>query len=135
MWILGVVVICVAAGMAYIRLAPSDPARWHVVPEVTGDADLEGGVTRLISGDEATLARLHAIITDTPRTQVLAGDPATGMITYVTRSKVFGFPDYATVRLRDGAIAIRSRLRFGRSDLGVNKARVDGWLETLRQGG
>ena len=57
------------------------------------------------------------------------------MITYVTRSRVFGFPDYTTVRQAGDTLEIHGRLRFGESDMGVNAARVDGWLERLRQAG
>ena len=124
------ILIVVGGVMAYVRLAPSDPARWHDMPEEITDRDLEGGVLRRVEGD---LAALDTIIRDTPRTQVLAGSVKEGMITYVTRSRVFGFPDYTTVRQAGDMLELHGRLRFGESDLGVNAARVDGWLERLRQ--
>jgi len=126
-------VLLVVGAAAYIRLAPSDPARWHEMPGPPGeitDRDLAGGVMRRVEGD---LAALDAIIREAPRTQVLAGSVKEGMITYVTRSRVFGFPDYTTVRQAGDTLEIHGRLRFGESDLGVNAARVDGWLERLRQ--
>ena len=125
--------VAVIAGMAFIRLAPSDPLRWHQMPGAITDRDLEGGAMRRVEGD---LAALDAIIRDTPRTRVLAGSVDQGMVTYVTRSRVFGFPDYTTVR-QDGRRCAGDlwRLRFGRSDMGVNAARIDGWLERLRQAG
>jgi uncharacterized protein (DUF1499 family) len=57
-------------------------------------------------------------------------------MTYVQRSRFWGFPDYVSVRavdLGDGssALAIFSRSRYGASDLGVNRARVDAWLARL----
>ena len=64
---------------------------------------------------------------------MVAGDPASLMITYVQRSAIIGFPDYITVKaleLPDGsALAIFSRSRFGSSDFGVNEARVVAWLK------
>ena len=42
-----------------------------------------------------------------------------------------GFPDYTTVQLKDDRLMIWARLRFGRSDLGVNRRRVDRWLADL----
>lgn len=121
--------IAVALVMAAIRLAPSDPARWHVAPIGDADRDLPGGVIRVIETGPDGLARLHKTASATPRTKVLAGSVQEGMITYITRSKVFGFPDYTTV-LQDGdTLRIFARLRFGRRDFGVNKARVEGWLE------
>ena len=80
------------------------------------------------------LARLDAIIRATPRTKVLAGAVAEGMITYVSRTRWMGFPDYTTVQRDGDVLKIYGRLRFGRSDLGVNKARVEGWLAALEAG-
>ena len=121
-----------AGALAFIRLAPSEPMRWHQMPETITDRDLDGGAMRRVEGD---LAALDRIIRGTPRTRVLAGSVAEGMVTYVTRSRVFGFPDYTTVR-RDGEmLEIYARLRFGRSDLGVNADRVDRWLGRLAEAG
>ena len=133
--IFGLIVLGVFAGAAYVRLAPTDTARWHRIPEAITDRDLRNGVMRVIAAQDHTLERLDAIIRDTPRTQVLAGKTSEGMITYVTRSAVFGFPDYTTVRRVGDQIEIYGRLRFGKSDLGVNAARINGWLMRLGQGG
>lgn len=132
-----------AAGMvglaAFVRLAPHDPARWHVMPDLPGQGDemreAPGGhtaahVTALPPAE--ALARIDAIARETPRTTVLAGSVAEGLITYVTRSRLWGFPDYTTVSAAphpDGArLVIDARLRFGQSDMGVNRARVSEWL-------
>lgn len=117
---------------AYIRLAPSDPARWHVAPRAEVNKDLKGGVVRVVEAGPDGLAKLDTIIRAAPRTSVLAGSVADGMITYVTRTKVFGFPDYTTVQQDEGILRINARLRFGRSDFGVNRDRVDGWLAALQ---
>jgi hypothetical protein len=124
--------IAVAGLLAFIRLAPSDPMRWHQMPGTITDRDFEGGAMRRAAGN---LAALDAIIRATPRTRVLAGSVADGMVTYVTRSKVFGFPDYTTVRQDRDMLEIYGRLRFGRSDLGVNAARIDRWLGRLAEAG
>lgn len=133
--IFGLIVLGVIVGAGYVRLAPSDVARWHQMPKAVTDQDLTGGAMRAIAADDTTFARLDAIIRDTPRTHVLAGALNEGMITYVTRSAVFGFPDYTTLRRADDQLEIYGRLRFGKSDLGVNAARIDGWLMRLGQGG
>lgn len=125
------VILIVVAGLAWIRLAPSDPAVWHVDPKVTADQDLAGGVRRRIPATEDTFAQLDRIILATPRTEVLAGSVEDGKITYITRSKWMGFPDYTTVMRNETVLELFARLRFGQSDTGVNKARVDGWLERL----
>ena len=129
--ILVILVAAVVALLVFIRVAPSDPDRWHRMPENLSDGDLDGGAMRKVEGD---LAALDRIIRDTPRTRVLAGSVSDGMITYVTRSRVFGFPDYTTVRQDGDRLEIYGRLRFGKSDLGVNAARIDGWLRQLQAG-
>lgn len=129
------VILAALVGVAvWVRVAPSDPSRWHVPIRGEGDADFEGGVRRVVGGDSDVMARLEGLILATARTRVLAGSVDEGRVTYVTRSALWGFPDYTTVELRKGEIAILGRLRFGRSDLGVNKARVEGWLQALAQG-
>lgn len=124
--------LIVLGGLAWIRLAPSDPGVWHVDPQVTADQDLATGVRRRIPADENEFDRLHAIILETPRTEVLAGRPGDGQVTYVTRSKWMGFPDYTTVRRNGPVLELWARSRFGQSDLGVNRARVETWLNRLR---
>ncbi|MCF6232197.1 MAG: DUF1499 domain-containing protein [Rhodobacteraceae bacterium] len=129
LWILiGIAVV----GLAFIRLAPSDVTQVHKPPEVSENKDFKAGVKRLIKGEPGGLARLHAIILGTKRTQVLAGSVDEGMVTYITRSAVFGFPDYTTVQQDGDSLKIYARLRFGRADIGVNRARVEGWINALQ---
>ena len=134
---------------AYVRLAPSDPARWHTDP---GDAALapsdRGFLVRPEGGDapglvydrtpEALLAEFDAIARSAPRTRVVAGSVGEGRITYVTRSALWGFPDYttvATIPAEGGArLVIHARSRFGGNDWGVNRARVEAWLARLGAG-
>ncbi len=132
-WLLAAIVLVFVAAQAWVRLAPSDPARWHVDPEVTHDADLRNGVRRIVPAGDDTLARLDGIVMDTPRTTRLAGSVASGRITYVTRSRFWGFPDYTTVARDGDRLEIFARARFGRSDMGVNRARVERWLARLGQ--
>ncbi|MFN6952423.1 MAG: DUF1499 domain-containing protein [Albidovulum sp.] len=121
--------------MAYIRLAPSDPARWHVDP---GTAEIDGehrSVTLDGVAPDDVLDRLDAIAVASPRTLRLAGSPQEGRITWITRSAFFGFPDYTTAAARQEGSAtlltVHARQRFGRYDLGVNAARLDAWLGQL----
>ena len=128
------VVLVVVGGLAWIRLAPSDPAVWHVDPKVTADQDLATGVRRRIPSGDGTFEALERLILATPRTEVLAGSVEDGKVTYVTRSQWMGFPDYTTVMQSDDVLEMHARSRFGQSDMGVNKERVDGWLTALDQG-
>ncbi len=132
----GILALIVLAAGLYVRLAPSDPGRWHrweLPPMAAGDYPMPNGHVAIggVAGPQV-LTQLDAIIMATPCTKRLAGSVDQGMITYVTRSRLWGFPDYTTVRLtQTGAawvLAINGRSRFGKSDVGVNKARIDGWL-------
>ncbi len=71
-----------------------------------------------------------------PRVVQTGADEATLTDTYVQRSAFLGFPDTITVRFLTAgtgrsSLAIYSRSRYGYSDLGVNKARIDAWLRDL----
>ncbi|WP_299946507.1 DUF1499 domain-containing protein [uncultured Ruegeria sp.] len=115
----------------YIRLSPSDTARWHVAPQ-GADKDMRNGVVRVVNTGPDGLAKLDAIATDAPRTRVLEGSVPEGMVTYITRSNVFGFPDYTTVQQDGDELHVYARSRFGRKDFGVNRDRVSGWLALLQ---
>lgn len=136
MRILTIVILLVVAGMAYIRLAPMDPVRVHQTsaPRPPGDYAAPGGFTavRTITAPAPqVLATLEQRALATPRTRLVAGSVDDGMITFITRSLVMGFPDYTTVWVDGDILTIHGRLRFGQSDLGVNRARVQDWLDTL----
>ena len=139
-----VVLILIGGFLAYVRLAPSDPEVWHqqAYPSGMGEKlSSSGYIWREPVADDGKeqLSRLDQIILATPRTTVLAGSVQDGQITYVTRSAVIGFPDYSTVGVyHDGDqhyLEINGRLRFGRSDLGVNAKRIKGWIADLKVGG
>ena len=129
LWLLLAVVAVV---LGYVRLAPSDPQRWHVLPEISADKDFGSGAVRVVETGPGGLARLDALARATPRTTVLAGSVQEGMVTYVTRSAVIGFPDYTTARQDGDTLRIYARQRFGRSDLGVNRQRIEGWIDALQ---
>ncbi|TNF18817.1 MAG: DUF1499 domain-containing protein [Rhodobacteraceae bacterium] len=129
--ILVVLAALVAAGIAWIRLVPDDPDRWHATSDIRdlGHASGENWhVYREAGAGRARLEELDAALQALPRTTRLAGSVAEGKVTFVTRSKLMGFPDYTTLSLTGGGqvLEIFARSRYGRSDLGVNRARVLG---------
>ncbi len=142
-WGVGLVAVALAA---WVRLAPSDPARWHVDPQLVsrpsspnfhllrmGDGDAMAPVFDRAPG---ALARaLHEVATADGAT-LLAGRVEDGHMTYVARSRIMGFPDYISVRVspaEGGAIlSAFARARFGYSDMGVNRERLDRWVTALR---
>jgi uncharacterized protein (DUF1499 family) len=128
------VFVLILSALVYIRLAPSDPARWHISLIGKKDRDFAAGATRVVPCAQSGLQALHQIALSTDRTQVLAGDPSEGHVTYITRSLVFGFPDYTSVQWADGALILHGRLRFGVSDFGVNHERLEAWVLSLGRG-
>jgi hypothetical protein len=126
---------------AYVRLAPSDAARWHIDPGNTAAwrqerawrevVVLTGGAILRLPADEGLLARLDAIAVATPRITRLAGSVGAGRITWIARSGFWGFPDYITAQAREDGVYLYSRQRFGKSDFGVNAARLKDWLSKL----
>ena len=117
--------LLLSVGLAvYVRVAPTDAANWHVPVTADTSRDMTGGAIRVLSADETVLQRVDAAARALPRTRVLAGSVEDGRITYVTRSRVIGFPDYTTVEYSNGLLRMHARLRFGRSDFGVNAERL-----------
>ncbi len=141
-------VVAAVGLLAYIRLAPSDPAVWHVSPVAATEArqgDCPAAIKTVSGGARAScqlsgtpaevLSRLDTIALSGPRTIRLAGSPQSGRITWITRSAMLGFPDYTTAEaspvLGGTRLDIFARQRFGSQDWGVNAARVRKWLDGL----
>lgn len=157
LWSCALAVAAVLGIAAAMRLTEDDPDVWHVDPltaQVSGkpneywvlpgnpDASREGEAAQVYPVPAPDLARaFDAVALAAPRTERIAGSPEDGWMTYVQRSRIFGFPDYVSVRVmaagEEGAtgegstLAILSRSRFGVSDFGVNRARVRAWLRAL----
>jgi uncharacterized protein (DUF1499 family) len=149
---LAAAVLAAAAALSLaIRLAPDDPARWHVDPATapgTGHPNANRVLPEAAAGPADSRAPVYAVpaaelaaafdrmAQDQPRTARLAGGPDSLHATYVQRSRVWGFPDYVSVRFYElpggrSTLALWSRARYGRGDLGVNAARARAWLAAL----
>lgn len=146
-WIAIAALVAVAGAAVYFRAAPvppdmlaadpltatkpDSPNAWLVRPE-GGDA---AAPVYALSAD-ALMARLRAVALAEPRVSA-AGAPQDGADAFVARSRVFGFPDVIVVSaipLTDetATLAIYSRSVHGYSDMGVNRARVERWLDALQ---
>ncbi|MEP1962947.1 DUF1499 domain-containing protein [Tateyamaria sp.] len=127
-------------GSAYVRLAPSDPKLWNTPITAPEDVDSVGGAIRVLQADLELFRRVRHEMGALPRTQVvmrarkIVGAQDERRITFVTRSLIWGFPDYTTVQFSDGVLKLYGRLRFGRSDLGVNGKRLQGVLGRAQGG-
>lgn len=150
-WLAAAVLLAAVTGYAVVNLSGHDPERWHVDPAEsplrhTPNEFLAApeGITALSphletavypERPEELLARFDDIVRAAPRTRHVAGDVDSGMVTYVQRTPVIGFPDFITVKavqVGEGAgLIVYSRSRYGRGDFGVNRARVERWLERL----
>ncbi|MEM9139372.1 MAG: DUF1499 domain-containing protein [Pseudomonadota bacterium] len=135
----------------FMRIAGDDPALWHVDPasaERTGRPNdylvAPEGATGVPADRvldlraqpaEDLLFLFDAVVRPSSQVKVLAGSVEAGHITYVQRTALFGFPDYITVKAVEGdggsGLIIWSRSRFGYSDMGVNKTRIDTWLKQI----
>jgi len=145
--IAGLVLLVLLAGlMVYIRFAPTDAARWHVDPMTAPVPAMNGWLLRdgdgsapspVFAADQvALLAALDAVAMASPRTDRVAGSPEEGRITWVTRTRIMGYPDYTTVTTVAGAdgtrLVILGRQRFGSGDWGVNRARIEDWVARVQ---
>ena len=80
--------------------------------------------------------RWFSMIGNQPRIDWIATDENILQYDFVQRTKLMRFPDSITVRflpLDEGksTIAVFSRSHYGRKDFGVNRERVEAWLDAL----
>ena len=74
-----------------------------------------------------------------PRTILVAEDVRRGRSVYVAHTAVLGFPDIVKIEFvalgpDRSSIALYSRSRYGRSDFGKNRRRVERWLSQRMSG-
>ena len=118
---------------------PSSPNSYIVLPAnfSTATADAESPVFAVPV--ETLEAVALSVIRARPRVTEVAADPDVRQYAFVQRTAILRFPDTVTIRffdLGDGrsSLAMFSRSKFGRSDLGVNRARVESWLAAIQPG-
>ncbi len=147
--IVGLLVTASAVAAIMIRRLDHDPAVWHVNPLVaakpstpnsyrvgpdgTTERDAAAPTFPISSADLA--AKFDAIALRVG-SDIVGGSAAEGYVTYVQTSSFFGFPDYVSVKFIEidatsSTLAIFSRSRLGKSDLGINKKRVEAWIGQL----
>ena len=77
-------------------------------------------------------AAIRQVADSQPRSFLQVAYPERLQAHYVLRSDWFNFPDLVTVQVTpDSRLILWSRSVYGRSDLGVNKARLIAWLAAL----
>ncbi|MBS1304150.1 DUF1499 domain-containing protein [Loktanella sp. SALINAS62] len=131
--------IAVAVVIVYVRLSPTDMARYHLPPAATepGDSGTANSFTAARQITTSAPGVLQAVMTladRQPRNTLVAGSVDENLLTFETRSRLMGYPDYTTVTVVDDdspLLIVQGRSRFGKSDMGVNWARVQNWLTQL----
>lgn len=136
-------ILALGAVMAYVRYTPTDAAQWHVDPRaipkppkpnnwlirpVGGDArppHYRGEVAELVAAIEEAAARMG----DMTR---VAGSRESAHLTYISRTRWMGYPDFTTFRVYSTdegiSFAALARARFGHSDMGNNRRRLEAML-------
>jgi uncharacterized protein (DUF1499 family) len=115
---------------------PATPNTYLVCPadRCAAPADAAGPVYAIAA--PALFELVRDALSAEPRTELVQNQPTNLRLVLVQRSLIFRFPDTVTVQAfprPDGGstLAIYSRSNYGRSDLGVNKARVQRWLSLI----
>lgn len=131
--------------MCYVRFAKPNVSNWHIDPELVSQNDLRNSFLNNSKSSnffyysipvKELYIKLHKIF-EADKCQRVSGDINEGLITFVCRSKFFGFPDYVSISFREhkkgmSSLSVYSRSRFGLYDFGKNKKRVTKWLKQLK---
>jgi len=132
-----IAVLLVGLAQAAIRFTPLPRHRLAAMPGPfePGVHPVPGGlkvVRPLAELPEGAFETLLEIAGQTPRTTRIG--TGTAPAAFVTRSRLWGFPDIAVIWQDGESLHLHSHLVYGRSDLGMNAARVARWFERLEGG-
>ncbi|MBT8474122.1 MAG: DUF1499 domain-containing protein [Alphaproteobacteria bacterium] len=135
-------VVLALAGWLFVRFAPTDPQAWHLDPLTAPDPGLRGyQITPprapVFPVSPSELLQAFDDHAQTRRRVIrLAGSVDEGQITYLTRTRYIGFPDFITIRTLpsgDGStLAARGISRFGGFDHNTNQARITAWISAVQ---
>ncbi len=123
--------------LARIRRRRSGNDALIAPPDVCPDVRIDAEPGDFALEPAELLRRIAAVALAEPRvTRLSSDDPLAAR--FEQRSAVFRFPDIIDVRVIDrgpgrSTLALYSRSVLGRRDFGVNRARLERWLEVLRE--
>ena len=130
--------------LSYIRFAKPNESIWHVDPELVSQNDLRNSFLNNSKSSnyiyyDLPVKELYfrlSEISSADDCKRVFGEVDEGVITFVCRSKFFGFPDYISVSFKkystgESSLSVFSRSRFVVYDFGKNKKRVTKWLQLL----
>jgi uncharacterized protein (DUF1499 family) len=109
---------------------PPQKPNYYISTDVEGEFAIPA--IELQAALEALIAKQSRLI------EVSRSDVAGYQASYVVRSFIMGFPDFLSIKIEENSpkastIKLFSRSKFGYSDLGVNRKRIQGLLFALRQ--
>lgn len=116
---------------------PSTPNHHFVAPRGYSSAPIDAEAPRFAMKPAQLFGRVREIVLRQPRTSLReeAGDRHS--LEARQRTLLFRFPDDVTITVLPteggSTLAIYSRSNCGRSDLGVNKRRVERWLDAIKK--
>lgn len=145
MKILSTVFLIIIIVLCYIRFAKPNDSNWHIDPELVAQNDLRNSfLNNSKSGNFSYYAvpikdlylKLYEIA-EADKCQRVFGNIDEGLITFVCRSRFWGFPDYISISFKEhetgkSSLSVFSRSRFGVYDFGKNKKRMKKWLKQLK---
>ncbi len=127
-----------AVDFAELKLT-ENPNQFLMCPPGSCDTDPHAESPVFDVSVEQLRERWREVLAAQPRVELLVEDEEGQQFDYVQRSARFRFPDIITVRFisvssSQSTLAIYSRSVYGKSDLGVNRERIEGWLDILPEG-
>ncbi len=139
----GLFFIVVIGLLTYVRFAPHNIEHWHQDPETvksTGrpnDYRLAGDASVNINLKQAKISQMIMDYAgQQERIELLANTDDGQLLTFIQRSKLIAYPDYLTIKIEPNGdrskLSFFSRSRFGYRDFGVNKLRINSWVDGIR---
>lgn len=126
-----------AVDFAAITRSPSGNDALICPPGLCGAVRTDGVSPVFIAPVARLRDAVRVIEVNDPDVFALARDEAKVQDRYLARTRLMRFPDTVSVRFIDlgggrSTLALYSRSQIGRSDFGVNKARLEEWIGLLR---
>lgn len=121
-----------------INRSPSGNDALICPPGLCGSVKTDGVAPVFIAPVARLRDAVRVIEVNDPDVSPLARDEAKVQDRYLARTRLMRFPDTISVRFIDlgggrSTLALYSRSQIGRSDFGVNKARLQEWISLLRE--
>lgn len=118
---------------------PKTPNTYLLAPAgLCKAATPDGGAAAFAAGPDEVFGALSRLLADRPRVTLVQSDPARRQLHVTDKTPLMGFIDDIDLLALPGQsggtdLAVYSRSRVGRSDLGANRKRVTLWVAALRQ--